>query len=155
MSNGQHFTNEHLHQLSIICDSVLWGIPLYSHDPKEHDDIVSKDGAYVRLFESFKILLKAASRVELRTVLMRQNIKSLVKLSELINYELPWIEIWALMQMEYIGYAKMNWGKIFYDNSDDFSFLENSIIYALSNKINLYLYNFPLCNLIYYFVKPI
>ena len=57
---------------------------------------------------------------------MLENIKSLVKLSELINYELPWIEIWALMQMEYIGYAKMNWGKIFYDNSDDFSFLENS-----------------------------
>jgi len=145
LSNGQHFTKEHLNQLSIISESVLWGIPLYSHDSKEHDNIVSKDGAYERLFISFDLLLQAGSRVELRTVLMRQNIKSLVKLAELINHQLPWIEIWALMQMEYIGYAKMNWHKIFYDNSEDFSFLQNSIIYSLSNRINLYLYNFPLC----------
>jgi len=145
LSNGQHFKKEDMKNLKEVSSNVLWGIPLYSHLPNEHDDIVSKDGAYDKLFHSFSLLLEAGSRIELRTVLMKQNIKSLLKLSDLIINKLPWIEIWAMMQLEYIGYAKMNWKKIFFDNSENFEFLENSIIHALSNKININLYNFPLC----------
>ena len=74
LSNAQHFTKADRQSLFEISHNVSWGIPLYSHKEKSHDDIVSKDGAFKKLFENFNHLLSSGSRVELRTVLMKQNI---------------------------------------------------------------------------------
>ena len=145
LSNAQHFTKDDRDSLFQISNNVTWGIPLYSHIEKSHDDIVSKDGAYRRLFENFNHLLSSGSRVELRTVLMRQNINDLQELSELISGHLSWIEVWAIMQLENIGYARMNWNKIFFDHSINFSKIEQALIIALSRNINISLYNFPYC----------
>ena len=78
-------------------------IPLYSHESKAHDDIVSKDGAFNRLFDSFNYLISSGSQVELRTVLMKQNVEHLTNLSHLICTKLSWIRVWAIMQLENIG----------------------------------------------------
>ena len=145
LTNAQHFSKEDRRLLSDLSNNVLWGVPLYSHQAESHDNIVSKDGAYKRLFESFNHLLSAGSRVELRTVLMKQNVRDLASLSGLISDHLSWIEIWAIMQLENIGYAKMNWKEIFFDNSLDFSAIEQSLTIALSHHINVALYNFPYC----------
>jgi len=146
LTNGQHFVKEDINNLFILSKNVTWGIPLYSYDEKSHDDIVSKDGAYKRLFDSFNYLLSSGSRVELRTVIMKQNVKHLPKLSELISSQLPWIKVWAIMQLENIGYARMNWDKIFFDNSSDFSNIEKAMSIGLANNINIAFFNFPLCS---------
>lgn len=145
LTNAQHFLKEDINNLFLLSKNVTWGIPLYSHESKAHDDIVSKDGAFHRLFESFNYLLSSGSQVELRTVLMKQNVDHLTGLSNLISTKLSWIRVWAIMQLENIGYARMNWKKIFFDNSEDFSEIEKSISILQSNNINLSLYNFPFC----------
>ena len=76
---------------------------------------------------------------------MRQNVGHLTSLSNLISTKLSWIRVWAIMQLENIGYARMNWKKIFFDNSEDFSDIAKSISILQSNNINLSLYNFPFC----------
>ena len=39
----------------------------------------------------------------------------------------------------------MNWKKIFYDNSLDFSKVESALLTMSSHNINVALYNFPYC----------
>ena len=145
LTNGQHFYKDDIKSLFLLSNNVTWGIPLYSHNEKSHDNIVSKDGAYKRLFNSFNYLLSSGSQIELRTVLMRQNVIHLPKLSELIVSQLPWIQVWAIMQLENIGYARMNWKKIFFDNSQNFTNIEKSLSIASAHNINVALYNFPHC----------
>ena len=113
LTNAQHFLKEDINNLFLLSKNVTWGIPLYSNESKAHDDIVSKDGAFNRLFDSFNYLISSGSQVELRTVLMKQNVEHLTNLSHLICTKLSWIRVWAIMQLENIGYARMNWKKIF------------------------------------------
>ena len=147
LTNAQHFVREDIKILFSLSENVTWGIPLYSHIPKAHDDIVSKDGAYERLFDSFNYLLSSGSQIELRTVLMKQNVDHLSSLSNLIVSKLSWIRVWAIMQLENIGYARMNWEKIFFDNSKNFSKIKSAISIMSSNNIDISLYNFPLCTI--------
>lgn len=53
LTNGQHFCEKDTETLSSLpMGSILWGIPLYSHEPATHDEIVGKQGAYARLMQS-------------------------------------------------------------------------------------------------------
>ena len=147
LTNCQHFLKEDINKLSYLSKNILWGIPLYSHLSDKHDQIVGKQGAFNKLMENFNFLIQSGSKVELRTVLMRQNYIDLPKLSELITTHLNWIEFWAIMQLENIGYARMNWDKIFFDNSVSFDNLGYAINTVSAKRMNVLLYNFPLCTI--------
>ena len=58
LSNGQHFLDEDMETLQSINDDlhVLWGIPLYSFDEKNHDEIV---GIVKSVFFNFFILIRS------------------------------------------------------------------------------------------------
>ena len=98
LSNCQHFLEKDIKYLSKLSKNILWGIPLYSHLPDKHDQIVGKKGAFYKVLENFNYLIQSGSRVELRTVLMRQNYPDLPKLSEFITTHLNWIEFWAILE---------------------------------------------------------
>lgn len=145
LSNAQHFNETDIQVLNKLKDNILWGIPMYSHNHTEHDKIVCKEGAYNNLLIGINTLLQSGSKIELRTIILKQNYKSLSGLADFISRHIPDIEIWAIMQLERIGFAKMNWDHIFYDSSIDFSFIENALRIAIQNHVRFGLYNFPLC----------
>lgn len=147
LSNAQHFKDTDVDDLYRMRDHVLWGIPLYSSMPEIHDKIVVKPKAFNKLLRNLNYLYLASSRVELRTVILRQNIYDLDKLSEFISNQLPWIEIWAIMQLEQTGYATQHWDEIFFDSSEDFNQLDKSLNLMSASNINTALYNFPLCTI--------
>jgi His-Xaa-Ser system radical SAM maturase HxsC len=146
LTNGQHFNDEDSDWLSDVGhDRVLWGIPLYAPRSVLHDQIVGKQGAFERLEASFAILAKAGTAIELRTVVMAQNNSALPELSDYVHFRLPFIRHWALMQLENIGYGRMNWDKCFLDTSADFSALGAAVNRATSRGFDVSLFNFPLC----------
>ena len=145
LTNAQHFDKSDIDVLFKLSDNILWGVPLYSSKQETHDKIVGKEGAFKQLLKGLNVLVESASQVELRTVLMKQNINELPRLAEFVASNLSWIHVWAIMQLEYIGYAKMNWKHIFFDNSNDFSNIDLALNIISSKKINASLYNFPLC----------
>lgn len=148
LSNGQHFTEDDIGNLQTLNrDKVVWGVPLYSSLPEIHDKIVGKIGAFKTLLSSFSILGKVGHQIELRTVAMKPNAPYLRHLSRFIIDKIPFIGHWAIMQLENIGYARMNWKELFYDNSIDFSEIGNAIDLVKSRGISCYLYNFPLCTI--------
>lgn len=148
LTNSQHFDEGDCDAISRIDRGrVVWGIPLYSRDPAVHDEIVGKAGAHSQLLENLALLCRLGSQIELRTVLMRPNADGLPQLARFIASSLPFIQTWAVMQMENIGFGRMNWKTLFYDSSDGFDVVGRSLDLVRSRGIDAWLYNFPLCTL--------
>lgn len=147
LTNAQHFTEEDIGTLSApaLRRSVTWGIPLYADTASHHDEIVGKVGAFARLSRSFAALARAGAQIELRTVLLRQNVDGLAELASHVARRLPFVARWAIMQLENIGFARKNWHGIFCDHSSDFGPVARALDIARARGIDVRLYNFPLC----------
>lgn len=145
LTNGQHFEDEDINWLRRWQRNLLWGIPLYAANAETHDAIVGKQGAHSRLLKSLVIMAKSGSAVELRTVAMKQNSQIMAELSDFISRNLSFISEWAIMQIERIGFGRKNWSASFWDTSVDFAPLAEAIDIAVTRRLNVVLYNFPLC----------
>lgn len=147
LTNGQHLARDDLCALRELGHGrVLWGVPVYSAVPAVHDEIVGKAGAYAQLMRGLDVLFSAGADVELRTVVMSQNFEGLPALADQISVRLPFVAVWALMQMERIGHGRMNWKSSFKDTSVDFGALARALDIAQARGVNAVLYNFPLCS---------
>jgi His-Xaa-Ser system radical SAM maturase HxsC len=148
LTNGQHFEPSDLAALkNIELSTVLWGIPVFAADPDVHDKIVVKSGAHAKLHESLALLGSVGADIELRTVVMRTNVNGLPQLATHLATHVPYAHFWAMMQMENIGYARMNWDTEFSDNSRNFSPIGQAISLAVTKGLETTLYNFPLCTI--------
>lgn len=145
LTNGQHFERGDLAWLRKHRARLLWGVPIYSDDPATHDEIVGKPGAFAQLAPNFSLLGLAGAALELRTVVLAQNVPGLPRLADFITRHLPFAATWAIMQMERIGYGRMNWTRCFFDNSTDFASLGAAIDLMRARRQGVTLYNFPLC----------
>lgn len=147
LTNGQHFEADDQEPLnSFGPDRVLWGIPLYSPLPWQHDELVGKPGAHERLMASMAVLAMAGASIELRTVLMKPNVPVLPLLANHITRHLPFVSVWAIMQLESIGYGRKNWDALFFDNSDDFGMIGRALDIVHGRGMEAKLYNFPMCS---------
>ncbi len=147
LTNGQFFDLDDIPVMDEAGrDRILWGIPLYASQAELHDFIVGKPGAFSRLMQSFEILMKAGAAVELRTVVLQQNWDAFPDLASYVSTRLPFIDVWAIMQLENIGYGRMNWAHSFKDTSLDFAHLRRAINLTIGRGIQTLLYNFPLCS---------
>ena len=145
LTNAQHFNFEDIPTLEFLNETVVWGIPIYSDLPNEHDKIVGKTGAFKKLQTGFEVLLESCSRVELRTVLLQENHPFLARLAKYVSRHVQWIETWAIMQLEPIGFAKISWQLKFVDTSIFGENLEQAVNTAKAAGISIQLYNFPTC----------
>jgi len=144
LTNAQHFELGDREALRRLTNTV-WGIPLYSADAQLHDSIVFKEGAFDRLCKSLATLCYSGAAIELRTVIMRSNARDLPNLSSFITSNLSFIDVWAIMQLENIGFAKNRWTELFFDHSADFSPIDQALGGARLHGVEVALYNFPLC----------
>ena len=145
LTNGQHFQSEDISTLREIAEKVVWGIPIYAAKTQIHDKIVGKNGAFAQLLEGFSYLLEAGARLELRTVVLKDNIGEIPKLAKFIARYFQWAEVWSIMQLEKIGFARIDWALKFEDTSMLFDCIEDAILISQSCGINVQLFNFPLC----------
>jgi len=148
LTNGQHFEAADVPRLrDPRYEHVTWGIPLYAADAALHDQIVGKAGAYRRLRESFAYLLLAGARVELRTVLVADNLAGLPALAERVTTELRFAESWSIMQLEHIGFARNRWAQLYVDHARDFVPIAQALDWAVLHGIDARLFNFARCTL--------
>lgn len=147
LTNAQHFDDDDIHLLrQPLYRRVSWGIPLYASDASMHDEIVGKRGAFLRLFESFGVLLASAARVELRTVLLTSNADELPALARFISAKLRFIEVWSLMQLENTGFAKGRWRDLRYNHGSRFEPVAEALDVMNLNGVAAQLFNFPRCS---------
>lgn len=146
LSNGQHFETTDIARLSQpLWRRVAWGIPLYAANDALHDRIVGKAGGATRLRESFAHLILAGARIELRTVVIRDNLAHLPDLAAFVTAFLPGIEQWSIMQLEHAGFARRRWGELYADHGGQFGPIGAAIDRAELAGIDVRLFNFPRC----------
>lgn len=146
LTNAQHFESADEATLrSLDMRSILWGVPIYSANPVVHDRIVVKNGAFEILQENLALLGKVGARLELRTVVLNSNMEGLEELATRITRHQSFANVWAIMQLENIGYARMNWNAEFCDTSATFEGVSKAIDLAAGRGLATALYNFPLC----------
>lgn len=148
LTNAQHLYDEDIPTLSLLPhDRLRFAVPLYAADPELHDQIVGKPGAFARALSGILVLMEAGAEVEIRTVLMRPNAEALRDLAQFLAWTIPDITHWAIMQMEYIGFARKNWSELFFDHSLDDAPLRAALTVARQHGIPAVLYNMPLCTI--------
>lgn len=148
LTNGQHFARCDVERLrQSVFRRVVWGIPIYAADPGCHDAIVGKSGAFERLLGSFRHLVAAAARIELRTVLLSRNADKLDGLAGFVADHLPQIEQWSLMDLENAGFARARFRELRIGLADGFAELAPAIDRALLHGLPVRLFNVPLCHI--------
>ncbi len=145
LTNAQHFTETDVRRLNRLKLDIVWGVPIYAANPRVHDEIVSKQGAFKELRNGLATLLASGSRIELRTVVLRQNIAHLRELATFVASRLRGVECWSLMQLERQGFAKNRWNEQFFDHSVDFGAIAEATTLTRSRGIETLLYNMPRC----------
>lgn len=147
LSNGQHFEPEDRGRLSRLHrqTNITWGVPLYSHKEKVHDEIVGKDGAYNRVLENLFLLASTKAKIELRTVITAKNVFDLPNLAKFVASHLPFVSDWAVMGMEPVGYAKANRQQLFFDHSVFPQPLVNAARISDLRGRPCHFYNIPRC----------
>ncbi|WP_022678204.1 His-Xaa-Ser system radical SAM maturase HxsC [Novosphingobium sp. B-7] len=146
LSNGQHFAEDDvLRMRDPLYRRVSWGVPLYAASAPLHDEIVGKVGAFDALQDGFATLLMAGARVELRTVLVSSNLAAMPNLSRFVASRLRFIEVWSIMQLEHIGFAKGRWRTLFVDHREHFGMVGRAIDWATMHGVRAQLFNFPRC----------
>ena len=148
LTNGQHFEETDIARLQTECfANATWGIPLYSHVPERHDAIVKKAWAFDRLLESLRHLLNAGSKIELRTVLLQDNVSDLPGLARFVAAHLGFVVQWSIMQLENIGFAKNRFSKLYVDHTQSDQRLYEALDIAELFGVPAKLFNFPRCSI--------
>ncbi|MDE4191253.1 His-Xaa-Ser system radical SAM maturase HxsC [Phaeobacter gallaeciensis] len=146
LTNGQHFEPEDVETLrSPAFNNVLWAIPVFADAPEVHDRIVCKAGAFEQLLETFELLSHTSAQIEIRTVVMQSNQAHLAALADFLTTYIPFASQWSIMQMEKIGFGRMNWRREFFDTSTDFAMTARALCIAHGRGLEARLFNFPLC----------
>jgi len=146
LTNGQFFDDGDVARLrDRRYGHVSWGIPIYAAEAGLHDRIVGKEGAFARLENGMAVLARAGARIELRTVVLSDNVAALPDLARHVAKRLRFVEVWSIMQLENIGFARARWASLFVDHAEDFAPIGQAVNNAMLYGVRTQLFNFPRC----------
>lgn len=147
LSNARKFKNFHYAQCirQVGLRNLTFGVPLYSYNPENHDYIVQVAGAFDETIHGIHNLAKLGFPIEIRVVLHKQTIPELLKLSNYIYRNLPFVFHVAFMGMEHMGYVKKNWDALWISPKDYQDTLYEAVRYLHLRGVSVSLYNLPYC----------
>ena len=124
---------------------ILWGIPLHGHNHALHDKCVSMPGAFVETMQGLMNLSYAGQKIELRTVVTKDNYKNLKNISELANSSFPYIFTHAIMNLEPKGWAKRNFNELYISVVKQMPYISDCVKNNNLKSLKSMLFNYPLC----------
>lgn len=147
LTNGKSYKNEKfVKELSqIVGEYYISEIPLYHSFYANHDYIVQSKNAFNETVEGIYNCAKNKLFVDIRIVLTLQNYKDLPNLIYFIYKNMPFVSHIALMSLEYIGFAKLNYDKIHISPLDYQQELIEAIELCEKYQLPVSIYNLPLC----------
>ena len=147
LSNGRKFSDIEFAKdwANINHPDLMVGIPVYSDLSTVHDYVVQADSAYDQTIRGILNLKRLQQRVEIRVVLHKQTISSLIRLAEFISRNLLFVDHVALMGLEIMGFTRANLDSLWIDPVDYQKELLEAVQILDSNKLKVSIYNLPLC----------
>lgn len=149
LTNGRLFAEPELVDviLSGLSTRVRWLVPLYGHANFMHDYVVQAPGAFDETIAGLLALQEHQQQIQLRTVLIEPVLEILPQLSDFVGRNLPFVQEWALMGCEPIGFALANRQLCEVNLSDWSSTLEQASRVLRRHRLPHLFMNTPLCAL--------
>lgn len=147
LTNGKRFSDlAYARKLaSVRHQNLLICIPLYSCVPEQHEFVVQCNGAFDPTIEGILNLKETGAKVQVRIVLHRETIPTLLKTAQFIAMNLRFIDEVALMGLETIGFAKANLDSLWVDPYSYKQVVKESVQLLADYGIPVYLFNQQLC----------
>ncbi len=121
------------------------GIPIYSSVDHVHDYVVQARNAFDETVLGILRLKDKGQQVEIRVVLHHLTAPRLVETCSWIARNLPFVDHVALMGLEHTGFALANSELLWIDPLDYRGDLTQSVNILSAAKVNVSIYNLPLC----------
>lgn len=149
LTNGRKFSDfAYAHVLSSIKHpKIIFGIPLYGDNNDEHDAIVGCKGAFNETISGIMNLAQFHHKIEIRTVLHKLTYRRLPRFAEFIYRNVTFVHHVAFMGLETMWRGRENLDLLWVEATDLLGPLEEAIHFLAKRKINVSVYNIPLCML--------
>jgi His-Xaa-Ser system radical SAM maturase HxsC len=149
LTNGRAFSDPNYatlladinHQNCMIC------IPVYSDVPEIHDYVVQSQGAFDETIEGILNLKALNQKVEIRIVIHKQTIDTLIETCRYISKNLRFVDHVALMGLEITGFTRANLEELWIDPHDYKDTLSEAVQVLNSSNIKTSVYNHQLCTI--------
>jgi His-Xaa-Ser system radical SAM maturase HxsC len=147
LSNGRRFSAADFASrvAEVGHPDLMFGIPLYSDLPEGHDYVVQARGAFDETVRGIVHLKRSGVRVELRFVVHADTYQRLPDLADFIARNLVFVDQVVIMGLELTGFAKTNLKALWIDPMDYQTQLTAAVRSLARARLNVSLYNLPLC----------
>ncbi len=147
LSNGRRFADADFARAlaGVRHPDLMFGIPLYSDLPEEHDYVVQARGAFSETVRGILNLKRLRLRVEVRVVLHADTYARLPDLARFLARNLLFVDHVALMGLEVVGFAKANLDALWIDPLDYQTQLALAVETLDRAGMSVSIYNHQLC----------
>ena len=147
LSNGRAFSNiSYLSDfISHVKGKIYFGIPVHSDNFVDHDFIAGAHNSFYQTIEGLQNLGKLHYDIEIRIILLKQNVTRLPQIADFIIMNLPFVSQVSFMGLEIIGNAYNNYMDIVEEPSGFVDSLSKAISVLDDCKIKSRIFNLPLC----------
>jgi His-Xaa-Ser system radical SAM maturase HxsC len=147
LTNGKRFENlEFTRSIAEINHpGLVYCISLYSDTDTEHDRIVGIPGSFRETVKGLHNLALFRQRVEIRTVIFRNNYQRLPSIAEFIFHNFPFVVHVAFMGLECTGLASANLDQVWIDPTEYALDLKTAVLHLNRRATPVSVYNLPLC----------
>ena len=147
LTNGRAFAKEEYAQLmaGVEHPNLMIAVPVYSSNPEVHDYVVQASGAFDETIRGIINLKRYDQQVQIRVVLHKQTIPTLVELARFIAFNLRFVDEVALMGMEIKGFTKPNLTKLWMDPYEYKDILAEAVSILDDYGIRTKIFNHQLC----------
>ncbi|MDC0685723.1 His-Xaa-Ser system radical SAM maturase HxsC [Sorangium atrum] len=149
LSNGRRFADGGFARCigDVKHPDLMFGIPLYSDLPEEHDYVVQARGAFDETVRGILNLKRRRVRVELRFVIHRETVVRMPEFARFVARNLTFVDHVAFMGLEPVGFAKANLEALWIDPVDYQSALGEAVMTLERAGLMTSIYNHQLCAL--------
>lgn len=147
LSNGRKFSdlNFIVQFEKHVRGRIVLGVPLHSDNYKDHDLIAGSIGSFYETIKGLHNLGILGYQVELRIVLLKQNVRRFPKIAEFITLNFPFVSQVSIMGLEITGFAEANYNSLWIDPKECHEELAKAITVLEQSHIQVRLFNMPLC----------
>jgi His-Xaa-Ser system radical SAM maturase HxsC len=146
LSNGRLFSyQDFTRTIGQVTDNMFVCIPLFGATSDMHDYIVQSKGAFDQTIAGLYECKRNGIDLELRVVLHKHTIEELDLMVEFIHRNLPFVGHVALMGMENMGFAKMNYSELWIDPFEYKEPLKRAVKQLTQFGMTVSVFNLPFC----------
>lgn len=147
LSNGRSFSYlKYAERIAAIQHpDFMIGVPLYADVDDLHDFVVQARGAFSQTILGILNLARVGQRIEIRFVIHRHTFERMAHFAKFIRRNLPFVHHVTFMGLEIMGYAKSNLESLWIDPWAYEDQLREAVAELVSARMNVSIYNLPLC----------